>query len=377
MTTYVLRLNNEKYLNRLIQNNLKFLKIKYCNNGCLLWADEENYQKSFKYWEIYEISLIRVEGIGKYQILFKKYYIFIICMVIGNLFLYLLSNMIFDVKIITEKKELIKILENELDYYGIKKFHLVKSFDEKEIIKNNILREYQDKFEWLEIDRVGSKYYIKLLERIINNNEENIVYQNVVAKKNATILEIKASSGQIIKKTNDYVNKGDIIISGNITKKDEIKNTVKAEGIIYGETWYNVKVELPKSYEREIYTGNSYRRYTLNIFNKKFFLFGKKNYQSEKYQEKEVLKSNLLPFSFNKTIIYETKKVLSFYTYDEALNKGIIIAREKLLSNLDKDSKILFQKKLKLYEENSKIIVEVFFKVYENITDYQEITISN
>ena len=78
--------------------------------------------------------------------------------------------------------------------------------------------------------------------------QDNEVFQNVVAKKNAVIMEIRSSSGQIIKKINDYVNKGDVIISGNITKKDEIKNVVKAEGIVYGETWYNVKVELPRRY---------------------------------------------------------------------------------------------------------------------------------
>ena len=88
-----------------------------------------------------------------------------------------------------------------------------------------------------------------------------------------------------------------------------------------------------------------------------------------------ILSSNLLPFRFNKTKVQETKKVSSIYTYEEALNKGIEVARSKLLNNLDKDSKILFQKKLKLYEEHDKIIVEVFFKVYENITDYQDINL--
>ena len=122
-------------------------------------------------------------------------------------------------------------------------------------------------------------------------------------------MEIRSSSGQIIKKLNDYVNKGDVIISGNITKKDEIKNVVKAEGIVYGETWYNVKVELPRSYERTIYTGNSYYRYTLDIFDKKFFLFGKKDYQEEEYHDEMSHRNNLLTIRYKKTEDKETKKV--------------------------------------------------------------------
>ena len=375
MTTYVLKLNDIKYLNRLVQNKIKFQKIKYQKKSCLLYVDKDNYDKLKKYLEIYDITLERVEGLEKYLFLLKKNIIFIISVIFGLLFLYLLSNMIFDIKIMTDKKDLVKILNNELEYYGISKYHFVKSFKEKEEIKNKILNDYKDKFEWLEIDRVGSRYYIRVLERIINKKNTDEVFQNVVAKKNAVIMEIRSSSGQIIKKLNDYVNKGDVIISGNITKKDEIKNVVKAEGIVYGETWYNVKVELPRSYERTIYTGNSYNRYTLDIFDKKFFLFGKKDYQEEEYHDEMILSSNLLPFQFNKTEVKETKKVSSIYTYDEALNKGIEVARSKLLNNLDKDSKILFQKKLKLYEEHDKIIVEVFFKVYENITDYQEINL--
>ena len=62
-----------------------------------------------------------------------------------------------------------------------------------------------------------------------------------------------------------------------------------------------------------------------------------------------------------------------FYNYQEAEEKGISLAKEKLANDLKGDSKILFQKKLKLYEENSTIVIEVFFKVYEDITDYKNI----
>ena len=41
--------------------------------------------------------------------------------------------------------------------------------------------------------------------------------------------------------------------------------------------------------------------------------------------------------------------------------------------NLLEDSKILDQKKLKFVVKNSTIDLDVFFKVYENITSYQEI----
>ena len=295
-------------------------------------------------------------------------------MLIGILFLYLLSNIIFDVKIMTNKPELIKIINNELEESGIIKYNFIKSFSEKESIKKKILNNYQDKFEWLEIDRVGTKYFIRILERIINKNENNDNYQNIVARKNAVILEIQASSGEIVKKVNDYVNKGDVIISGKIMKNDEVKNIVEAKGKIYGETWYNVKVELPRTYKDVVYTGNSFNRLSFNIFNKRYFLFKNKRYDNEEYQDSVIINNKLLPFSINKTKILETYEDTFFYTYSDALDIGLSLAKKKLLDNIKGDSKILFQKKLKLYEENSTINIEVFFKVYEDITDYQKIT---
>lgn len=372
-TTYVLRLEDYQNLDKLVKHHIYFIKIKYFENACFLYVDNKNYDKLKKYFDIYNISLVKINGLIKYKILFKKYNIFLFSIVLGIIFVFLLSNIIFDVNIMTNKEELIEILNNELSENNISKYHFAKSFREKERIKNKILNDYKDKFEWIEIDRVGTRYYIRVLERIINKEENTTKYQNVVAKRNAIILEIKGSSGQIIKKVNDYVNRGDVIISGNITKKDEVKKTVKAEGRIYGETWYNVKVNLPRTYKNALYTGNTYQRLTLDIFNKKIYLFGKKKYNNEKEVDKKLLSSNILPFSLNKTTVYEVQDGISLYNYDEALIKGMDIARSKLLENLSKDSKILYQKKLKLYEENSTIVIEVFFKVYEDITDYEEI----
>lgn len=370
-TTYILKLNNKKNLNRLVKYHVNFIKIKYQNDICFLYVNFNDYKTLIRYKDLYGLSLYKICGLAYYKKLIKDNIIFIISLIIGIGFLFILSNIIFDIKIMTNNPELVKIIKRELDENNIKKYRFVKSFREKEVIKNKILMEYKEKIEWLEIDRVGTKYYIRVLERIINKEEE-VSYQNVVARKNAVIKEIKASSGEIIKKVNDYVNKGDVIISGLIMKKEEVKNIVMAKGSVYGETWYNVKVILPRTYSIYKYTGNSYTRLSISIFNKRLIPF-KKNYLNEEYQDSSIISSNILPFSINKTKIFEKKIDTYFYNYQEAEEKGISLAKEKLANDLKGDSKILFQKKLKLYEENSTIVIEVFFKVYEDITDYKNI----
>ena len=371
-TTYIIKLSNKKYLKRLLNYKVHFYKIKYQKDICFLYVNYNDYKELIKYKEIYGLSLYKINGLEKYKIIIKNNLIFSISIILGIIFLYTLSNIIFDVKIMTNKKDLIKIINNELELANLKKYRFIKSFNEKEVIKNKILSEYKDKIEWIEIDRSGTKYYVRVLERIIKNEEKHN-YQSIVARKNAVIKEIKASSGEIVKKVNDYVNKGDVVISGLIKKDDEVKNIVEAKGSVYGETWYIVKVILPRTYSDITNTKNSYTRFSLNIFNKRFILFDKSKFGLVKYIDYPIISSNLLPISFNKTKIIEQKDDTYFYTYQEALDKGLRLAKEKLVHDLKGDSKILFQKKLKLYEENSTINIEVFFKVYEDITDYKKI----
>ena len=372
-TTYIIKLSNKKYLKRLLNYKVHFYKIKYQKDICFLYVNYDDYKKLIKYKDIYGLSLYKITGLEKYKMIIKDNIIFSISIIIGIIFLYTLSNIIFDVKIMTNKKDLVKIINKELEEVNLKKYRFIKSFNEKEIIKNKILNDYKDKIEWLEIDRVGTKYYVRVLERIIKKEENDNNYQNIVARKNAVIKEIKASSGEVIKKVNDYVNKGDVVISGLIKKNDEIKKIVEAKGSVYGETWYIVKVILPRTYNDITDTKNIYTRFSLNIFNKRIILFNKNKYGLVKYIDHPIISSNLLPFSLNKTEIIEQKDETYFYTYQEALDKGLSLAKEKLVHDLKGDSKILFQKKLKLYEENSTINIEVFFKVYEDITDYRKI----
>ncbi len=374
-TIYIVKLDNVKYLNKLIRNNYSFIKIKYCESYCLLYVDSLNYEKLRKYFDIYNLSLVKIKGFGNIKLIIERYNIFIISLVIGIIFLYYLSNIIFDVKIMSNNDELVKIIYNELNEAGIRKYRLIKSFSQKEEIRKKIIDTYKDKIEWLEIDRIGSKYYVHVLERIINKNNYSSKYQNIVARKNAVIMKIEASNGDIVCKVNDYVNRGDVLISGVIKKNDVIKDLVQAKGKVYGETWYIVRVELPRTYEVMSNTKNSFKRLSINLFDKRLFLFKNKKYINEEYMDKSILKSNLLPISLNITKINELKKDNYFYTYQDALEKGLRLAKEKLIDNLKGDSQILFQKKLKLYEENSTIIIEVFFKVYEDITTYEDIVI--
>jgi len=78
--------------------------------------------------------------------------------------------------------------------------------------------------------------------------------------------------------------------------------------------------------------------------------------------------------SGNLTVTKEKiNKIEKVYTRDLALIEASRIAREKLEQKLGDDIEILYEKSLKITEENSKIDIEIFFTLKEDITAYQEI----
>ena len=185
------------------------------------------------------------------------------------------------------------------------------------------------------------------------------------------ITSITATKGEVVKKINDYVNVGDVIISGVIKNKDTIKDYVRATGKVFAEVWYHAEVEIPYSYQEETLTTNKKKILSLKILSNDIRLFS--NFKTKQDNVIFSLYNQLLPFKVSLIEEKETNVEDSIYSEDIAILKARDIAREKLKSSLGKDDTIIYEKYLKNKEEDSKIIVDMFFKVNEDITSYMEI----
>ena len=371
---YIVKID-EKYFNKIIKYHIYILNIKKRKHYYLLYLDFNNYEKLLKFKKIYNIELVGYKGLIKYKKVLKKYYLFFIIFLISIFYLVFLSNIVFFIEVKTTDKEIEKLVLNELKNEGISVFNFIKSFQEKEEIRDIILNNNKDKLEWIEINRVGSGYEVYVEKRIINKIDDDTTPRNIVALKNAIILSIDARTGSIVKKLNDYVKAGDVIVSGEIVHNEKVVDMVPADAVIYGETWYNVHVSYPISYYEKTYTGNTKKRLSITFFNKKFNFFDKNKYKEEEIVETKLLYHKFLPFKISIENSSEVILIDDLYTTDEAVLKAIEVAREKLLKTLPSNSKILQEKKLKIVVNNSTIDVDVFFKVYENITDIEEIVI--
>jgi len=368
--------NIERFIKRLVTNKIELLNISYPSyNEAIIVIYKKDYEKLIELKSVYEITELNTYGFIKVKKYLNLYKYILISVAISLIMIVFLSNVIFDVKVIHNDSDIRKFLLTELENYGITKYKFKKNFNEINIIKNDILERHKDKIEWLEIEESGTTYIIRIEERIIKDDNTSNNPQNVIAKKSGIIRKIIAENGQVMKELNMFVNKGDVVISGNIYLNEQIKNTVKASGKIYAEVWYNVNVEYPYIYSEIKYTNNSKNVYALKYLDN-ILEFNFKKFKENKYDEIILLSHNLLPISFVLQKQKEITTISEVLTEQQAIDYAIKEAKTKMDEKLKKDESIIDYQVLKKTIQEDKVILDVFFTVLEDITEYQNIQLN-
>ena len=361
--------NSKRFIKNLISKNILLYYVDFRDKYSIIIVDDEGYNKILDIKTSYDIKIVDKYGFNKIFDLLSKYLIFFICIIMGIVLIKILSNVLLEIKIESPKSEIRELVLNDLNYYGIRKYHFKVSYKEKEQIIRKILRKEKNNLEWLEIDSVGSKYIVKVSERIKNDIKKSNKAQSIVASRDAYIVSIMAHSGEVKVYKNQYVKKGDVLISGFIYKDDKIMKKVRASGNVFGEVWYQVNITVPTVYKEDIRTRKYKDRLEIKFLDKSFFLFNFHNYKNYDVERKTIFKNKLLPISFNYSRIYEIKKIRKNYRDSKGLQEAIKLAIKKLKMKLGPKDSIISKNVLKKEEKNSKIEIDIFFKVKQDITD--------
>lgn len=366
--------NINNFLKRLINNNINIEKvIPISHKEIDLIINYQDLDKVLKLKTIYNIKIIRYYGKLRIIKRIKKDIFILSSLLISLLLIYTLSNIIFKVEVIHSNKNIIKLVTKELEDNGIKKYKFVKNYQEIEKIKNKILEENKDTLEWLEIIREGTKYTIRVEERIINNKPKDNKIYNIVSSKNAVIKNIYAESGEKVRSINTYVKKGDIIISSDITLPNNEKIPKTASGKVQGEVWYNINIEYPYQYHEIKYTGNKKKVLVLNLLNKRISFFDFHKYKTFNRNIKYIFNNNITPISLIYEDEYETNIINEVYDYNTAREKAITKAKDKMLEKYPNIKDITNIKIIKEEDKKNKISLNLFVTCLEDITEYQEV----
>ena len=372
-----IKIETLRYYNLLLKLNnigIDIYDIKKNKEYVLLKINFEDYSKIKKYLISYKSSIYSFTGKEKIKKFLKKYKIFTIAIFFSMFILLVANNTIFKVEIKTNNENIKKILSSELDKYNLTTMRLKKSHDKVEKIVTKILEDNKETIKWLEIKYDGLIMIVNVTEVITEENTEKYDNCNIIASKDAKIVSTNIYRGVQLKEINDYVNKGDIILSGSIVHNEEVKNTVCASGKIYGEVWYKVKVEYPFQENIREYTGKNRYNLSIKINDDSYKIFkGRLKIYEEELKNLYKLNDFEINLVKEKEYVEKTNKL----TEEEAYNKAISKVEEKIKLMLDEDEKILLKKVLKKEVNDSKIYLEVFIVTKENVGELQIIEEDN
>lgn len=358
------------FFKELIRRKINIYDLVKSHNKLEIIIDYKDYKNVKKIKTTSKVKIINRYGVSKLKYLFNKYRLLLFFFLFAIFINIFLSHIIFKVEVINHNKKLVKEIKDELMDLGIKKYNFVLSANKVNNIKEKLL-ENKD-IEWLEIERIGTKYVIKVEERKVKEKEDECLPRNIVSKKNAVITKINVENGEIIKKKNDYVVAGETIVSGLIHNKETVKTKVCAKGLIYGKTWYKVRLSLENTTLNTVYTSNEKTGFFIKMLNKEYKLGNKfSKYKIKKYN---IVGSKLVPMEISLSKYLEINRYEQQLSKKEIEKKALILAEKKVREGLKKDEHILDKKILKNNINNSKIDIEVFIVAEENITSYFDIS---
>ena len=366
--------NVYRFIDRLIKDKVYIYDLKIINiKNVIIKISYDDYLILKDKKSIYDIDLLDVYGKLKIKKYFKEHYVFIIFLIIGYVVLMFLSNFIFDIEVVHANFEIRELVYRELRKNGIEKYIFRKSYQELENIEKNILDNNKTKIEWIEINRSGTKYIVRVEERKIDKGEERFEYQDIVSSKSGIITKVLAESGEIIKNTNDYIKDGEVVISGNITLPDGSSVLSRASGKVYAEVWYLVDVSYPYIYREEILTGRAKEVFLIKFLNKRISLFDFSKFNTFKKSDR-ILFGDIFKFlSFIKEKQYEMIVIDEFYTKEEVVVKAVERAVTRVKDTLREDEQIIKYRILSTYYDESKVNLKIFFSVNEEVSEVRKI----
>ncbi len=321
-------------------------------------------KKIKKYLISYKFEVIDELGIYKLRKELRKNMLFIVSVVFACIIFLVLSNVTVKVNVVHQDKDLRELIYEDLKEYGVIPMSFKKSYDEYEEIINKIKDKHKDRIEWLEIDVDGMVVNIRVEERIINEEKEEKGLCHIVANTSGVITHVLTERGVAIVGVNDFAQKGDILISGEVKLNDEVKNDVCAKGEVYAEVWYNVKVSLPLDYVSEEKTGKM--RYNLMVkdSNQEYVIL-KSRVKDKEIENKYLFQ--LLGYQFYLQKEYEVIKTNKRYSIDVGVQKVKDLVEEKLSVKEAQTPKIIKEKVLKKSVNNDTLDIEMFVAVEEQI----------
>lgn len=368
-----------EFINSAVKKNIQIWSIKKVDNDTLgLFARLTDLGKLRVLRRLYgvKLSFHKRQGFPFWFLRMKRNWAFVMGFFSFIFLLTLLSNMVWDVQVTGASKEVEYRILTQLDGIGVKRGAIQFTLMSPQEIQNTLTKNNGD-ITWVGVERKGTVFHLQVVEKTIPKVAEAKENRDLVAKKAGVVTYILAEAGQAMVKVNQYVKKGQVLISGYIGKEDRLKATA-ASGKVLAETWYETTVTIPIRNHLDTLTGQVKTSYGLRFFGKEIYLPWMKKPEFEQIYE-EVHSTPVyflkwkLPIHWLEKRFFEGEQVDSVYTKREIQALGEKLAREKMREEIGAESSVYGVKVLRQQATSGKVELTYHFQMIENIGTYKPI----
>ncbi|RQW19979.1 sporulation protein YqfD [Bacillus sp. C1-1] len=289
---------------------------------------------------------------------------------------FLLSNMVWGYSIDGASPQVEKKLEEAIAELGVKRgefsFSLPKPNEIQAYVTDRI-----DEATWVGVRKKGTNYQFEVVEQVRQSDPEIISPRHLVASKKAVIRSMFVEDGTAVKRTNDVVEKGDLLVSGFIGVEGA-EQTIPAKASVVGEIWYTSTVSMPISQIYSSLTGEQKNKYQLKVGDVSipFWNITAPDYESMETYRKE---SQYTIFGYRlpvQLIVDEHRETQHFertYEKEEAFDVLKEQARLDLEQDLPEGADIIGEQVLHEAVENDTVSLKIHYQVLEEITQEKPI----
>lgn len=209
----------------------------------------------------YNMQIIKSIGVLYYLVVLFCKKINIIGVISFALTLLICSRFIFKVEITGNSPSNTMLVEEVLKENNINAGDLKKSYQELNEIYDDLKASFKGKIDYLNIYQEGGVLFVKYTNSVGAKEVENN-FQNIYASKDGVIQSIDVSSGNIVVQVNQFVKKGDLLVSNTITSTDGENKIIATKGKVMAYTYvtYQGEIDAKKMDEGEAF---SYLLYTI------------------------------------------------------------------------------------------------------------------
>ena len=369
----------ERFINLCKINNIKIWDVRNIVKGVMRFKiNIKDFKKLRKISKKTKCKVLIKEKKGVYFTLFKyrKRKIVFVLLFLVLIFSISFSTFVWNIEVIgnetISKEEIIDNLKESGLFIGKSKIGL----DKKDIVNNFRTKSSDVSWAGLEID--GTRAIIKVVEktRIDENNVQKINPGDIVATKSGVITKIVAEKGTSKCKVMDYVEKGNVLVEGNVYSRDnEIMEEVPAKGYAMIDSIYTFEKEYLFTKTEKNYTGKKRTTFGITVDSKENmlnYLNKSKKYDITKQRKSIRIFGKSISFDIFKCDEYEditvdyTKDELN-YIIDKEINEYL---QNNILNNCINSNVVDITKNE--YEIENGIKIKVEYVINEKIGEFVE-----